>query len=174
MKFKEVIHSDVFRNTIRILVAVLILISLLLNLFTFVIPAVKYYGTSMAPTLQDGQILIVNKLAKVNSGDVIAFYYNDKILIRRVIAEGNQQVKIDIFGTVKVNGQELNEPYTQNKTLGQCNLEFPYHVPTSSYFVMGDNRESAMDSRLKEIGSVTEDRLIGKVVFSIYPFGLID
>lgn len=170
---RDIWHNEVFKTALKIVVIVIIAISLLMNLFTFVIPAVKYYGTSMAPTFSDEQVLIVNKMAEIENGDIIAFYYNDKVLIRRVIASGNQQVNIDIFGTVKVNGQELEEPYAQGKTLGQCNLIFPYNVPTGSYFVMGDNRETAMDSRLEEIGSVTKDRIIGKVVFSISPFGSV-
>lgn len=161
--------KELVKPTLKILAVIIIAISLLMNLFTFVIPVVKYYGTSMSPTLQDGQILVVNKLGKVRSGDIVAFYYNDKVLVRRVISDGNQQISIDIFGTVKVNGEELDEPYTDNRTYGQCNLEFPYYVPSSSYFVMGDNRVESMDSRLEEIGPVTEDRLLGKVVFSINP-----
>ena len=134
-------------------------------------PVVKYYGNSMSPTLQDEQILIVNKMAEIEVGDIIAFYYNNKVIVRRVVATGNNQISIDVFGTVSVNGTELNEPYIENKTLGQCNLNFPYSVPANSYFVLGDNRDIAMDSRLSEIGVVTEDRLIGKVVFSLSPFG---
>lgn len=133
-------------------------------------PVVKYYGNSMSPTLEDGQILIVNKMAEIKSGDIIAFYYNNKIIVRRVVATGNSQVSIDVFGTISVNGKELNEEYIENKTLGQSNLDFPYNVPTNSYFVLGDNRDVAMDSRLSEIGVVTEDRLLGRVVFSLNPF----
>ena len=133
-------------------------------------PVVKYYGNSMSPTLDDGQILIVNKMAEVKSGDIIAFYYNNKVIVRRVVATGNSQVSIDVFGTVSINGKELEEPYIESKTLGQSNLDFPYNVPTNSYFVLGDNRDVAMDSRLSEIGVVTEDRLLGKVVFSLNPF----
>ena len=136
-------------------------------------PVVKYYGTSMSPTLEDGQILIVSKMAEIESGDIIAFYYNNKVLVRRVVATGNEQISIDIFGAVSVNGEELNEPYIESKTLGQCNLDFPYNVPTGAFFVLGDNRDAAMDSRLEEIGVVTDDRLIGKVVFSVKPFGSI-
>ena len=128
----------------------------------------------MSPTLDDGQILIVNKMAEVKSGDIIAFYYNNKVIVRRVVATGNSQLEIDVFGTVSVNGKELVEPYIENKTLGQCNLSFPYNIPANSYFVLGDNRDVAMDSRLSEIGVVTEDRLIGKVVFSLKPFESIE
>ncbi len=144
-----------------------------MNLFTFVMPVVKYYGNSMSPTLNDGQILIVNKMAEIEAGDIIAFYYNNKVIVRRVIATGNNQISIDVFGTVSLNGKVLDEPYIENKTLGQCNLNFPYNIPANSYFVLGDNRDIAMDSRLSEIGAVTEDRLIGKVVFSLAPFGAI-
>lgn len=163
-------HSQLFKRTLRIVLIIIVTASLLLNLFTFIMPVVKYYGDSMTPTLKDSQILIVNKIAKIESGDIIAFYYNNKVIVRRVIATGNSQVSIDVFGTVSVNGEELEEKYVENKTLGQSNLDFPYNVPANSYFVLGDNREVAMDSRLTEIGVVTEDRLMGKVVFSLSPF----
>lgn len=166
--------SALFRSTLKTVIIVIVTASLLLNLFTFIMPVVKYYGTSMSPMLEDGQILIVNKISDIESGDIIAFYYNNKVLVRRVVATGNEQVSIDVFGTVSVNGKELDEPYVENKTLGQCNLNFPYNIPSGAFFVLGDNRDSAMDSRLEEIGVVTDDRLIGKVVFSIKPFGLID
>lgn len=162
--------SQLFKRTLKIVLIVIIAASLLLNLFTFIMPVVRYYGNSMSPTLKDGQILIVNRMTEIESGDIVAFYYNNKVIVRRVVATGNNQVSIDVFGTVTVNGKELEEPYIKNKTLGQCNLNFPYNVPSKSYFVLGDNRDAAMDSRLTEIGVVTEDRLIGKVTFSLYPF----
>lgn len=165
--------APLFKTTLKIVIIVIITASLLLNLFTFIMPVVKYYGTSMSPTLEDGQILIVSKMAEIESGDIIAFYYNNKVLVRRVVATGNEQISIDIFGAVSVNGEQLNEPYIESKTLGQCNLDFPYNVPTGAFFVLGDNREVSMDSRLEEIGIVTDDRLIGKVVFSIKPFGSV-
>ena len=166
-------QTALFKTTLKIVIIVIITASLLLNLFTFIMPVVKYYGTSMSPTLEDGQILIVSKMAEIESGDIIAFYYNNKVLVRRVVATGNEQISIDIFGAVSVNGEELNEPYIESKTLGQCNLDFPYNVPTGAFFVLGDNRDVSMDSRLEEIGVVTDDRLIGKVVFSVKPFGSV-
>ena len=172
-KKKSFFRGQVFKRTLKIVLIIIVTASLLLNLFTFIMPVVKYYGNSMAPTLEDGQILIVNKMADIKGGDIIAFYYNNKVIVRRVVATGNEQVSIDVFGTVSVNGKELDEPYIENKTLGQSNLEFPYNVPTNSYFVLGDNRDSAMDSRLSEIGVVTKDRLLGKVVFSLNPFGTV-
>ena len=170
---KNFFNGKVFKRTLKIVLIIIVTTSLLLNLFTFIMPVVKYYGNSMTPTLEDGQILIVNKMAEIKSGDIIAFYNNNKVIVRRVVATGNNQVSIDVFGTVSVNGQVLDEPYIENKTLRQSNLDFPYNVPTNSYFVLGDNRDIAMDSRLSEIGVVTEDRLLGKVVFSLNPFGSI-
>ena len=166
-------QSQVFKRALKIILLVVITASLLLNLFTFIMPIVKYYGDSMSPTLENGNILIVNKMSEVKQGDIIAFYYNNKVIVRRVVAIGNDQISIDVFGAVSVNGEVLDEPYVENRTLGQCNINFPYNVPSKSYFVLGDNRDVAMDSRLSEIGVVSEDRLIGKVVFSLNPFGTI-
>ncbi len=166
-------NKKFIKTTVKIVVSIILTVSLLLNIFTFVMPVVKYYGSSMSPILEDEQILIVSKMSEIKSGDIIAFYYNNKVLVRRVVAVGNEQITVDVFGTVSVNGNELEEPYIQNKTLGQCNIDFPYTVPSNTYFVLGDNREVSMDSRLKEIGTVADDRVIGKIVFSIKPFGLI-
>ena len=95
------LKSALFKTTLKIVIIVIITASLLLNLFTFIMPVVKYYGTSMSPTLEDGQILIVSKMAEVQSGDIIAFYYNNKVLVRRVVATGNEQISIDIFVKLK-------------------------------------------------------------------------
>lgn len=159
------IMKSIWKTIIKITIAIIVVSSLMMNLFTHIMPVVRYYGDSMSPTLKDKQILFVNKLAEVKSGDIVAFYYNNNILIRRVVAVENQQVTVDIFGKVSVNGTELAEEYVMNQTLGQCNLDFPYTVPPNAYFVMGDNRETSMDSRLKEIGAVTEERMIGKIMF---------
>lgn len=161
------------KTTVKIIVIIILTVSLLLNLFTLVMPVVKYYGTSMSPTLEDGQILIVSKLSEIESGDIIAFYYNNKVLVRRVAAVGNEQITIDVFGAVMVNGNEIEEPYIEDKTYGQCDIDFPFVVPSNTYFVLGDNREVAMDSRLQEISTVAEDRVIGKIIFSINPLGIV-
>ncbi len=173
-KIKRFFGSGIVRITLKIVIIVVVVASVLLNLFTFVTPVVKYYGNGMAPTLTDGQILIVNKLSQIENGDIIAFYYNNKVLVRRVVASGSEQVSIDLYGAVSINGKKIKEPYVQSQTLGQCNINFPYNVPSNSYFVLGDSRSLSMDSRLEEIGVVTEDRLIGEVVFSLKPFKTID
>lgn len=161
---KNIFNNNIFKNAVKITLIVILAASFLLNLFTHITPVVKYYGNSMSPTLKDGQILIVSKISKINSGDIIAFYYNNKVIVRRVIGTPNSQVSIDAFGSVNVNGQILDEPYVENKTLGQCNVSFPLNVPANSYFVLGDNRQTSMDSRLEEIGVVNSDRVLGKVI----------
>jgi len=143
-----------------------VLAVLLLNVFTHIFQIVNYNGTGMEPELQGGQTLVIRKTQKVEKGDVIAFYYNNQILVRRVIATGGEQIEIDEQGAVSVGGKPLEEPYLKNATLGQCNIAFPYPVRTGTVFVMGDNRQEAMDSRLEEIGTVPEDRIIGKVIFN--------
>lgn len=158
-------HSRFTRTTLfRIAVGVLAAVILLVNLFTHVIPIVRYYGDGMEPSLRGGQTLVLLKTQNVKEGDVIAFYYNNKVLVRRVICEGGEQVTIENDGTVSVNGRELEEPYLNEKSIGQCNLTFPYYVQNGHVFVLGDNRSIAMDSRLAEIGTVPLERIVGKVL----------
>ena len=146
--------------------SLILLVVVLLNLFTHVLPVVRYYGDGMEPTLHSGQLLVLLKTEKVREGDVIAFYYNNKVLVRRVICEGGQQIAIDPTGTVYINGTVQEEPYVELLSIGQCNLTFPYYVPPNHVFVMGDRRETAMDSRLEEIGPIPTDRILGKVLLS--------
>lgn len=136
----------------------------LLNIFTYVFQIVNYNGTGMEPNLRGGQILVILKTKSVKPGDVIAFYYNNQVLIRRVICTGGNQISIADDGGVSINGQPMEEPYLTEKSIGQCNLTFPYHVRTGTVFVMGDDRDVAMDSRLTQIGTVPEERIIGKVL----------
>lgn len=163
-KRQNVFKNRVFKNAVKITVIVIFSASLLLNLFNLITPVVKYYGNSMSPTLNDGQILVVSKISKIKNGDIIAFYYNNKVIVRRVVATPNSQLSIDAFGTVSVNGKDIDEPYVEDKTLGQCNVSFPMNIPADSYFVLGDNRKTSMDSRLEEIGVVNKDRILGKVI----------
>ena len=152
---------------LRLLMLVLVTGVILLNLFTYVFSVVHYYGNSMEPALQDRQLLLVRKTDKVGSGDIVAFYYNNKVLVRRIVAEGGTNVVMDDAGCVTVDGRVLDEPYVQHPATGQCNVDFPYTVPYDSFFVMGDNRSVSMDSRLEEIGSIPRNRVIGKVVLSL-------
>ena len=140
---------------------------LLLNLFTHVLQIVHYNGDSMEPTLHSGQILILQCTQDVAEGDVIAFYFNNQVLVRRVIAVSGSRITIEENGTVLRNGQALEEPYLAESSIGQCNISFPFHVPNGYVFVMGDNRAIAMDSRLEEIGPIYVGRIIGKVWLAI-------
>ena len=149
-----------------VLLAAALVAVILLNLFTHVFAVVRYYGDGMEPTLSGGQTLVLLRTDEVDEGDVIAFYYNNKILVRRVICEGGKQISISGDGTVYVDGEVLAEPYLTAPSLGQCNLSFPHYVTPGEYFVMGDNRAVAMDSRLSELGTVPEERILGKLLFS--------
>lgn len=140
---------------------------ILLNLFTHVFQVVRYSGNGMEPNLSSGQILLLRKTQDVEEGDIIAFYYNNQVLVRRAICRSGRQISINEDGTVLINNQPIEEDYLTEKSIGQCNIEFPYHVQDNGFFVMGDNRVIAMDSRLKEIGVVSTDRIIGKVILAI-------
>ncbi|MBR6738072.1 MAG: signal peptidase I [Oscillospiraceae bacterium] len=150
---------------LKLALAAFALLLILLNLFTVVFSVVRYYGDGMEPTLESGQILLIRKTASVEEGDIIAFYYNNKALVRRVICEGGKTLVVDDGGGVLIDGEAVEEEYVLQPSFGQSNVTYPYTVPTGQYFVMGDNRAIAMDSRLQEIGTITSDRIIGKVVF---------
>lgn len=155
------------KTALKIGAVALVLILVLLNLFTHVFMVVRYYGDGMEPTLSDRQILILLKTDDVKQGDITAFYYNNKVLVRRVICEGGRAVSIDEGGKVYINDELLKEPYVEQPSMGQCNIGFPYNVSVGQFFMMGDNRSVAMDSRLTEIGTIPADRIIGKVIFVI-------
>ena len=155
-----------YLRTALIILAVLLAAAIvLLNVFTHLLPVVRYYGDGMEPTLKSGQILLVSKTAKISEGDVVAFYYNNKVLVRRVVCTGGHQLTLEKDGTVIVDGAVLEESYLAEKSIGLCNLNFPHYVSPNYVFVMGDNRAVSMDSRLEEIGDISLDRMIGKVLF---------
>ncbi|MDD7389124.1 MAG: signal peptidase I [Lachnospiraceae bacterium] len=136
---------------------------------TLLLPVLQIYGSSMTPTLVDGDIVISLKESDLQKQDVIAFYYNNKILVKRVIARAGEWVDIDEEGNVTVNGELLDEPYVQDKALGECDIELPYQVPEGRLFVMGDHRSVSVDSRSSSVGCVSEEQIVGKLVFCIWP-----
>lgn len=158
-------HS-VLRFTICMLIITAMLAVLLVVIF---MPVLKIYGGSMMPTLQEGNIVLTVKTTDVEPGEVIAFYYNNKILIKRVIAEGGDLVNIEEDGSVYVNGTKLEEPYLTEIALGECNIEMPYRVPPSHLFVMGDSRIESVDSRNTAVGCVSQDQIIGRIALRIWP-----
>ena len=133
------------------------------------LPVLQIYGTSMSPTLEEGNIVLSVKGGRYQTGQVLAFYYNNKILVKRVIAHEGDWVDISEDGTVYVNNEVLEEPYVCDKALGDCNIELPYQVPESRVFVMGDHRNVSIDSRNTAIGCVAEEQIVGKIVFCVWP-----
>lgn len=167
-KGKRALPSPAYGKTaIKVAIIVFVVVVALLNLFTHVFSVVRYYGDGMEPALQNGQILLIRKTDKAGQGDIIAFYYNNKVLVRRVICTGGSAIDIDTAGLVRINGTPLEEPYVDTPSIGQSNVSYPLHVSIGQYFVMGDNRAIAMDSRLTEIGTIPEDRVLGKVILTL-------
>ena len=158
--------SRVMINTIYSLVvvaAIAVLVAVLL------LPILRIYGHSMNDTLDEGDIVVSLKGSDFRTGDIIAFYYNNKILIKRVIGKAGDWVDIDQDGNVYVNGNLIDEPYLDDKAFGECNIELPYQVPESKVFVMGDNRSVSVDSRNTAVGCVAEEQIVGKVVYRLWP-----
>lgn len=159
-------YQSVLRSTIYTLITVAACAVLVATLW---LPVLQIYGNSMTPTLTDGEIIFSVKTSDFEQGDVISFYYNNKILVKRVIASSGEWVNIDEDGTVSVNGQPLEEPYLEEKAFGDCDLDLPYQVPEGKVFVMGDHRSTSVDSRHTEIGCVSEEQIVGKIVFRVWP-----
>lgn len=158
------------RNTFFVVMAVAAAAILAAMLF---IPTLRIYGSSMAPTLTEGNIVVAFKGSTFKTGDVIAFYYNNKVLVKRVIAGPGSWVDISEDGVVSVDGQVLDEPYVSELSRAECNISFPYQVPDGRYFVLGDNRPASADSRLSTLGSVSEEQIIGQVFARIWPLNEI-
>lgn len=165
------------KGTLKSTIAILIVAAAATILIaTLLLPVMQISGNSMNPTLKEDDIVFSYKTTDLDYGDICGFYYSNKILIKRIIAKPLDTVDIDGGGNVYINGSLLDEPYIDKKSFGDCDIKLPYQVPEGMYFVMGDNRSTSIDSRNTEIGCVSQDEIIGKVVLTVWPpadFGII-
>ena len=168
---KRIRRGALYWQALRGTIAVLLVVAAVAVLIaTLLLPILQISGDSMSPTLEHDEIVVLLKTKEFERGDLVGFYYQGKILLKRVIALPEDEVAIDANGNVYVNGELLDEPYITEKCLGDCDLEFPYKVPGASYFVMGDQRSNSVDSRNSVIGAVSRDDIIGKVFIRVWPF----
>lgn len=168
-RYRLVLRSTVY--TLIVVAAIAVLVA------TIWMPVLQIYGSSMTPTLSEGDIVVSLKGSAFQRGDLVAFYLGNKILVKRCIAGPGQWVDIDDEGNVYVDGEQLDEPYLMEKALGDCNIELPYQVPDSRYFCMRDHRSTSVDSRNTAVGCVAEEQIVGKIVFRVWPladFGVVD
>ena len=159
-------YRQVLRSTVYCLITVAAVAVLVATLF---LPVLQIYGSSMTPSLNEGNIVISLKGTKCQQGDIISFYYNNKILVKRALAFSGDWVDIDDEGNVYVNSKLLEESYITDKSLGECDIELPYQVPDGKIFVMGDHRSTSVDSRSSTVGTVSEEEIVGEIVFRIWP-----
>lgn len=157
----------IMRSTISSLLVVAAIAVLVSMLF---LPVLRVTGTSMTPTMQNDELIICSKRSNFKQGDIVAFYYNNRILLKRVIGVAGDYIDIKEDGTVYVNGDELDEPYVSELAFGECDIELPYQVPDNRIFVMGDHRSVSVDSRSTTVGCIADEYVIGKVIFRIWPF----
>ncbi len=163
-------HRKRFRRTLITTIAALVVVAAVAVLIaTLLLPVLQVSGTSMEPTLEDGDVVVLAHTDTFDTGDLVGFYYQNKLLLKRVIGAPGDVIDIDEAGNVTVNGTLLEEDYVTNKSIGSCDIEFPYQVPESHYFVLGDNRVTSIDSRTSAIGCIEKDQFVGKVMLRVWP-----
>ena len=164
-------HKQKYSRTLRSTVYALVVVAAIAVLAaTIFFPVLQIYGSSMSPTVNEGEIVVALKGSKLEVGEVAAFWFENKLLVKRVIACPGQWVNIDSEGNVYVDGELLDEPYVMDKSFGECNIDLPCQVPDGHYFILGDHRNISQDSRITSVGCVDEERFVGKLVFRVWPF----
>lgn len=159
-----------FRKTLWNIAAVLIVAAAVTALIaTRLFILIQINGNSMEPTMAEGEVIFIHQTKEVEVGDIIGFYYGGRILLKRAIGSEGDQINIDVDGNVYVNGKMLEESYLAEKSQGKCDLDFPFEVPEGMFFVLGDNRSVSVDSRIRSIGCVDRDQIVGKAVFRAWP-----
>lgn len=159
-----------YRNTLRSTVYLLVVVAAVATLAaTIFLPVLRIYGSSMTPTVSEGEIVVTFRNSSFKTGDILAVYYGNKLMVKRCIAGPGQWVSIDLEGNVSVDGTLLDEPYITDKALGDCDLVFPYQVPESCYFLMGDHRSTSEDSRNSLIGCFNEENIVGRIFLRVWP-----
>lgn len=165
VRYRQRYHSAI-RSTVYTLLTVAAIAVLVA---TLLLPVLRIYGSSMTPSLYEGDIVVSVKEMSFDRGDIISFYYNNKILVKRVIAFEGEWVNIDEDGNVYVNGALLDEPYVKEKDFGECDITLPYQVPDGRVFVMGDHRATSVDSRSSTVGCVFEEQVVGRILYRVWP-----
>ena len=167
-------HRRSYRSTLMSTVSSLVIVAAIAVLVSMLwLPVLQVVGESMTPSLYEGEIIVSPKGSKFQKGDVIAFYYNNKILVKRVIANAGEWVNIDADGNVFINDVPLDEPYVTEKALGDCNITLPYQVPDGKIFVMGDHRATSSDSRNTAVGCVAQEQVVGRVMLRVWPIRML-
>lgn len=171
---KRIRRNDYYRQALSSTVSVLVVVAAVAVLIaTLFLPILQISGDSMSPTLNHDEIVVLIKTKDYKQGDLVGFYYQGKILLKRIIAMPDDEVVISAEGNVYVNEALLEEPYVTEKSLGECDLDFPFHVPGTGYFVLGDRRSNSVDSRNSVIGAVSPDNIIGRVCLRVWPLSEI-
>ena len=173
-EFRRLKYQKNFKKTMRSTIGALLVVGALAVLIsTLLVPVMRVTGTSMTPALQNDDFLLCIRSGEYEQGDIVAFYYNNKILLKRVIGIAGDTIELSEEGTVTRNGEPLNEPYVNELAVGECDITMPYQVPESRVFVMGDHRAISIDSRSTAVGCIAEEAIVGKVIFRVYPFDRI-